>query len=57
MIPQRKWFDFETFSSCSRKAPGFHDPFTLQFAQNTLVMDQAAAACARLARVTGERVP
>ena len=55
VIPQRKWFDFETFFSCSRKAPGFHDPFTLQFAQNTLVMDQAAAACARLARVTGEK--
>jgi hypothetical protein len=55
VIPQRKWFDFETFFSCSRKTPGFHDPFTRQYAQNTLVMDQAAAACALLARVTGER--
>jgi len=54
VIPQRRWFDFETFFSCSRKAPGFHDPFTQQYAQNTLVMDQAAAACALLARVTGE---
>jgi hypothetical protein len=53
IVPQRKWFDFETFFSCTRKTPGFFDPYTRQYAQNTLSMDQAAAACAELYRVTG----
>lgn len=53
IVPQRKWVDFETFFSCSRKPVGFYDVYTGQYAQNTLMMDQTAAACLLLYRLTG----
>jgi len=52
VVPQRKWFDFETFFSCSRKPIGFFDRYTQQHPQNTLSMHQAAEACSALYRVT-----
>ena len=53
ILPERKWFDFETFFSCSRKPLGFFDSYTRQYPQNTLAMHQAAEACAELYALTG----
>ncbi|HEY9188307.1 MAG TPA: hypothetical protein VIR55_10445 [Ignavibacteria bacterium] len=36
IIPKNKWFDYETFFSCSRKPIDFYDQFTKQYPQNTL---------------------
>ena len=55
VVPQRKWFDFETFFSCSRKPIGFFDKYTQQNPQNTLSMHQAAEACYELFRLTGKQ--
>jgi hypothetical protein len=55
IVPRQKWFDFETFFSCSRKEVGFFDRFTGQYAQNTLSMHQAAEAALALYEVTGRR--
>ncbi len=54
VVPQRKWFDFETFFSCSSKPVGFYDSVTAQHPQNTLSMDMAAEACASLYALTGD---
>jgi hypothetical protein len=52
VVPQRRWYDFETFFSCSRKPLGFFDAYTGQPPQNTLSMHQAAEACYALYRLT-----
>jgi len=52
--PEHRWFDYETFFSCSRKPLGFFDSFTGQHPQNTLSMHQAAEACLSLFEITGE---
>ena len=52
IVPRRKWYDFETFFSCSRKPLGFFDTYTQQPPQNTLSMQQAAEACNALYRAT-----
>jgi hypothetical protein len=54
IIPSEKWFDFETFFSCSRKPLEFFDAFTAQYPQNTLSIHQAAEAALALFRATGE---
>jgi hypothetical protein len=54
VVPDRKWFDFETFFSCSAKPVGFFDAVTGQYPQNTLSMDMAAEACASLFSLTGD---
>lgn len=54
IMPRQKWFDFETFFSCSRKPLGFFDSFTQQHPQNTLSMHQAAEAYYELYNVTGK---
>lgn len=54
IIPARKWMDFEAFFSCSRKPVGFFDSTSGQYAQNTLSMQMAAEACARLYELTGK---
>lgn len=56
ILPEHKWFDYETFFSCSRKPLGFFDSYTHQHPQNTLSMQQAAEACASLYRLTGKEV-
>ncbi len=53
ILPANKWFDFETFLSCSRKPFDFFDATTGQFPQNTLSMNQAAKAYLTLHRLTG----
>jgi len=55
IVPRQKWFDFETFFSCSRKPLGFFDRFTHQQPQNTLSMQQAAEACLVLEELTGRK--
>jgi hypothetical protein len=54
IVPESKWFDFETFFSCSRKPLGFFDHYTRQHPQNTLSMHQAAEACLVLHALTGK---
>lgn len=53
ILPERKWFDYETFFSCSRKPLSMFDSYTGQYPQNTLSMHQAAEACYELYRLTG----
>jgi hypothetical protein len=55
IVPERKWFDHETFFSCSRKPIGFFDKYTQQHPQNTLSMHQAAEACYELYTLTGKQ--
>ncbi len=55
VVPDRKWYDFETFFSCSAKPVGFVDSVTGQYPQNTLSMDMAAEACASLFSLTGKK--
>jgi hypothetical protein len=52
--PEHKWFDYETFFSCSRKPLGFYDSYTGQHPQNTLSMQQAAEASLSLYELTGK---
>lgn len=54
VLPQQKWFDFETFYSCSYKRIGLFDRFTGNFAQNTMSMYWAAEAFRLLYLATGE---
>ncbi len=56
ILPQRKWFDYETFFSCSRKPIDTFDRFTQQYPQNTLSMQQAAEACYELFKLTGKAI-
>ncbi|MHB8895505.1 MAG: hypothetical protein ACYC99_10065 [Candidatus Geothermincolia bacterium] len=44
VIPRQKWFDYETFYSCSRKRLGLFDEHTGTFPQNTMSMYWAAVA-------------
>jgi hypothetical protein len=55
VLPERKWFDHETFFSCSRKPLGFFDRYTRQHPQNTLSMHQAAEAYLALYGLTHRR--
>jgi hypothetical protein len=54
ILPEQKWYDYETFFSCSRKPLGFFDPYTGQHPQNTLSIHQAAEACLSLYELTGK---
>jgi rhamnogalacturonyl hydrolase YesR len=54
VFPRRRWFDFETYKSCSFKPFDFYDPVTAQFPQNNMSTMQAAMASARLHDLTGE---
>lgn len=52
VVPRQRWFDFETFLSCSRKDYGFYDRWTAQYPQNNLAEIQAPAAMLALFRAT-----
>ncbi|MEI6808413.1 MAG: hypothetical protein WCN95_06800 [bacterium] len=54
VLPQHKWFDFETFYSCSPKVPGFFDGNTGQQPQNTLSMQSAADMFLCLHKLSGD---
>lgn len=55
IVPDRKWYDFETFFSCSAKPVGFFDSVTGQWPQNTLSVWAAAEACESLYALTGKK--
>jgi len=54
IIPEQKWYDFETFYSCSPKPEGMFDQHTGQWPQNTLSMQWAAGAFAKLYEATAK---
>ncbi len=55
ILPQQRWFDFETFYSCSIKPENFFDQYTGQWPQCTLSMLWAIDGFASLYEVTGNR--
>jgi hypothetical protein len=55
IVPEHKWFDYETFFSCSGKHIGFFDTYTQSHPQNTLSLHQAVVASCRLFRITGDK--
>ncbi len=53
VIPEHRWFDWETFFSCSPKAIGFYDERTMQHPQNAMSLFFAAEAFRVLYEITG----
>jgi len=54
ILPESKWFDYETFLSCSPTPYDFYDPITRQYPQNNMSVIQVARACLLLHEVTQE---
>ena len=54
VIPRRQWYDYETFWSCSPRAPNL-DARTRQWPANDLALGQSVAAYLAAFRVTGDR--
>lgn len=54
VIPRQKWFDYETFYSCSHKRLGLFDRYTGTFPQNTMSMYWAAEMYRLLHLATGD---
>lgn len=54
VVPEQKWFDYETFYSCSQKKPGFFDHYTGRFPQNSMSMCWAAEALRLVHLATGD---
>ncbi|MFH1150937.1 MAG: hypothetical protein V1748_10740 [Actinomycetota bacterium] len=54
VIPRQKWFDYETFYSCSSKRLGLFDTYTGSYPQNTMSMYWAAEMYRLLHLATGE---
>jgi hypothetical protein len=52
IITTRRWFDFETFVSCSNKPLSFYDGYTRQQPENNLGKIQAAQAFSQLYAIT-----
>jgi hypothetical protein len=55
IIPSRRWFDYETFTSCSGKSFSFYDGYTRQFPENNLSKFQAAYAYLLLYKSTNDQ--
>jgi len=55
IIPENKWFDYETFLSCSLKSYYSYDSITGQNPQNNMATIQAAKAFLTLYDLTGEK--
>jgi hypothetical protein len=53
VIPERRWYDYETFWSCSPRKPRF-DERTRQWPANDLALGQTVAAYLAAHRITGE---
>lgn len=54
VIPRQKWFDYETFYSCSSKRLGMFDAFTGSYPQNAMSMYWTAEALRLLHLGTGD---
>jgi len=50
-MPQNKWFDYETFYSCSPKAFGTFDEITGQYPQCNMALMMLAKVCPELHRI------
>ncbi len=55
VVPRGKWFDYETFYSCSKKRLSLYDEHTGTYPQNTLSMYWAAVALGLVFRATLDR--
>ncbi len=55
VLPRHRWFDYETFLSCSKKPFDFYDASTAQYPQNNLCMIQTAQSYLDLYQVTKEK--
>lgn len=53
VVPRQRWFDFETFLSCSPKPYDFYDRWTAQYPRNNLAEIQAPQALLSLFHATG----
>lgn len=53
VVPQRQWYDYETFWSCSPRKPAF-DQRSHQWPANNLALTQTVEAYLLAARITGE---
>ena len=51
IMPENKWFDFETFYSCSPKEFGTYDPITGQYPQCNMALMMLAKVCPELHRI------
>lgn len=51
MMPQGKWYDFETFYSCSPKKYGLYDTITGQYPQCNMALQMMAHTCLKLHRI------
>ena len=54
IVPKAKWFDYETFLSCSPKPYDFYDAITMQYPQNNMATIQTAKAMLAAHEITGE---
>ena len=57
VVPVNRWFDFETFFSCSPKPLDFHCTHTDQLPQNNLSLIQACLGFLLWHRATGDQQP
>lgn len=55
VLPRQRWWDFETYLSCSRKDYSFFDAWTAQYPQNNMAEIQAPVAMLALYRLTHKR--
>lgn len=55
ILPRQRWYDFETFYSCSIKPENFYDAYTSQWPQCTLSMLWAMDGFTALYKATGNR--
>lgn len=55
VLPRNRWYDFETFLSCSKKPFAFYDSITAQYPQCNLSTIHAAAAYLVNYRITQKR--
>ena len=51
IMPENKWFDYETFYSCSPKAFGTYDAITGQYPQCNMALMMLAKVCPELHRI------
>lgn len=55
ILPENKWFDYETFYSCSPKKYGLFDPITGQYPQCNMATIMMTQACLDLYRATDQK--
>ena len=55
IVPQHKWFDYETFFSCSPKPLDMYDAKTRQYPQCALSLMQACLGYLSLYRIRGDQ--